>query len=1362
MAIYKSPFDAVTTFDEQSSVFEFILSQNKTVQTKLDKPALIDAFTGKEITYKQLIDDSIQLGAGFVNVAGLKPGDCVCLFSPNSIIYPVILFATQCAGLIASTANSSYTVDELLHQLQVSKATVLMAASENLQIAREAAKQAGLNESNIYVLPDTEGKVNAQGLKPWTKLKQGNTKGFKPVKLDRKAITQRPSFLPFSSGTTGKGKGVAISALNVTTCCQQISKTAGLFDRPDTVLGVLPLYHIFGLIVLLMNTLWNGGTVVLLPKFDLEVFCSSAQKYKATMGLVVPPIALGLAKHPIVDKYDLSSIRFILSGAAPLSADLQQALEQRLKGPKIVQGWGMSETTSVGILPELDTYKPGTVGKLLSSVEARLVDENGKDVPAGEPGELWVRGKNIMLGYYGNEKATKETIHKDGWLMTGDVCIRSDDGVYTIVDRTKELIKYKGFQVPPAELEGVLVNCPMVSDAAVIGVWSEEQATELPLAFIVPDAKSANDKDLAKKVADYVASKVAPHKRLRGGVRIVDVIPKSPSGKILRKDLRTKVAQEQQVVATLNVVPCIIAAATSSAPKNELSTWDENLRSRDKDTCRDKMRLTSVLSSLAGLALICSVRAEDVSGTTVVSDSATAPASGGEQHAYESDISRLLHVVVNSLYSDKDVWVRELISNANDAIEKLRLMSLTDPNLLDAAPSLNISIIPDVDNNRIIIRDSGIGMTKEALRANLGTIARSGTTEFLEKLEKGEGANLIGQFGLGFYSSFLVADKVTVASKSNDSPAQYVFESRAKAQEFNIYEDPRGNTLGRGTEITLWLRDDAKEYLDEQRIRSLVERDAEYGASPIYLWTKQAEKIAEVTDEDRTDDDDADKTPVESFHWSLVNDRAPLWMRDPKEISDEEYEDFYKATFKAPDAPLAWTHFKGDAGSTSFRALVYIPSAVPHDFYSKDYVSLQSLKLFVRRVFITSDLGKDYLPRHLNWIKVFIDVDDLPLNVGRDRLQKTRALHQIKSNLVKRIIDTFSSVAEKKPEKYLTLYEKAGTALKIGAIEDTKNREKMLNLLRFDSTAVKDKKLSSLSDVVARRKKGQTQLFYLGGAGQRRSDMEKSPFIEQIVARGYEALFFSDPIDEMLVSSVPNYGGLKFQDVAKEGLQFGDEADTKQDIEALKTQFEPLSKYLETQLNEFVDKVVISDRLVDSPCLVSVGRMGYSGNLERLIASQNQGSGENFMTSFAKSQKKTFEINPRHPLIESLLDKVEDAESGDDNDAEALREASQVLWNTALIKSGFSIPDPNDYFARIETILRRSLGVSESAKANVDVRPAPPVEEGPVRQAPADTPPVDFDSSQFQDWNDLKQKLADAQAGKEQDEADSTLKHDEL
>lgn len=254
--------------------------------------------------------------------------------------------------------------------------------------------------------------------------------------------------------------------------------------------------------------------------------------------------------------------------------------------------------------------------------------------------------------------------------------------------------------------------------------------------------------------------------------------------------------------------------------------------------------------------------------------------------------------------------------------------------------------------------------------------------------------------------------------------------------------------------------------------------------------------------------------PVKA-EWELINDRPPLWMREPKDVTEAEYEDFYLKTFKDSEPPLAWSHFKGDAGSTTFRALIYIPSSLPNDFYSKDYVSLDSLKLFVRRVFITSDLGKDYLEKHLNWVKVFIDVDDLPLNVGRDSLQKTRALAQIKRNLQKRIYDLFARLAAEDEDKYAELYSKAGTALKVGAVEDAKNRERVVKLLRFETSALNGT-TTNLDDVVKRRKQGQTQIYFIAGAGQQKAMLEKSAFVERILARGYEVLYLTDPIDEMV------------------------------------------------------------------------------------------------------------------------------------------------------------------------------------------------------------------------------------------------------
>ncbi|GAA5966766.1 hypothetical protein JCM3765_000942 [Sporobolomyces pararoseus] len=775
------------------------------------------------------------------------------------------------------------------------------------------------------------------------------------------------------------------------------------------------------------------------------------------------------------------------------------------------------------------------------------------------------------------------------------------------------------------------------------------------------------------------------------------------------------------------------------------------------------MRLSRLLPALSAFVLaphvLASTASSDTSSSSFLSSEQLANVQGSENHAYQSDIARLLKVVVSHLYNDKDVFVRELLSNANDAVEKLRFISLTDENVLATsnAQDLNVTVLVDKPQRRIIIRDSGIGMTKEQLSKNLGTIARSGTSEFVQQLEStsknNSSASLIGQFGLGFYSSFLVASRVTVASKSYEPDSkQFVFESEADAEGFKIYEDPRGDTLGRGTEITLWLKDgeqELEEFLDEGKLRELIQRHASFNSAPIYLWEGEEAVVDSKPTNDEVENGDG-VGDAEKGGWKLVNDQAPLWMRDPKDVTEEEYESFYLKTYKDPKPPTAHAHFTGDIGSTTFKSLIYLPAAVPTDFYSKDYVSLESLKLFVRRVFITSDLGKDYLPRWINWVKVFVDVEDLPLNVGRDSLQKTKSLGRIKKNLIKRIYDLLIKVSEEEPSKYEELYKSgAGTALKIGAVEekDPKSKDKLLKHLRFESSASED--LTSLDEVVARRKEKQEQIYFVSGSGQTKKDLEKSPFVERILARGYEVLYFTEPIDEMLASGVGLYKNMKFVDCAKEGVKFGDEEEDDNDEESLKETFKPLVDFLQKELAAEVDKVDISTRLVSSPCLVTASTYGYSGNMLKLLAAQNSAAGgsDNFMLNFAKQQKKNFELNAKHPLIERLLEKVEDAEHDQDAEKE-LKETIQVLWQTALLKSSYTIPDPSQYFSQIETILRRSLGVSESAQAKIDVKPAPSIATSPLEAS--DMPPL-FDqqeqqaegggASSWADWKDVKEKV---------------------
>ncbi|EKM59171.1 uncharacterized protein PHACADRAFT_249432 [Phanerochaete carnosa HHB-10118-sp] len=750
---------------------------------------------------------------------------------------------------------------------------------------------------------------------------------------------------------------------------------------------------------------------------------------------------------------------------------------------------------------------------------------------------------------------------------------------------------------------------------------------------------------------------------------------------------------------------------------------------------------------------------------------ASAATDGAQKFNYESDVARLRKIVINSLYSHREVFLRELISNANDALEKLRLTSLTVPEVLEGAESMNVTIkaFRDEDGiSKLVLRDTGIGMTPDELTANLGTLAKSGTSEFLARAESTDGTgtgNLIGAFGLGFYSSFLVADKVyvtSVAAKSpkNPDPQQYVFASTADESTFEVYPDPRGNVLGRGTEITLVLKEDALDYVDTLKIIELVNKHSSFATTfPIYLHTTRTEEVPVEDEETETtetpkpksenDDDDEEASvedveeeeekpkktkPVVVEEWVHLNSQPPIWMRDPKTVTDEEYEIFYQSTFKDYEKPLSWAHFSGDSAGTSFKAIVYIPSHLDDSFWQNSQTPAD-IRLMVKRVFIMSDLGEDALPKWASWVKVVVDADDLPLNVSRETLQSTRFLKQLKGIIVKRLLQMLAKLAENAERKseLEELEEDGGemtegqlawwrmsraynNVLKLGAIEDVKNRDKIAALVRF---ATNQRNETSLDQYVENRKKGQKQIFYLADMGKSPEILAKSVFVEKLHARGYEVLLLGQPLDEILLQQLRVWKKMSFQDVAKSGLKFGDEEEDpeeeKERQKELTEQYKPLIDWFKKETNDFVRNVVISNRLVTSPCAIVADAYGYTANMEKMLSAQNHGQDDKrVMHDFAKKMK-TLEINPRSPLIEGLLKRVEQLPTDEDaeRDLEAedeLREVTSVLIDGALVRSGFEVPDSHNFFARVDRILRRSLGVSEHAPTDASVKPAPPVD----------------------------------------------------
>lgn len=743
------------------------------------------------------------------------------------------------------------------------------------------------------------------------------------------------------------------------------------------------------------------------------------------------------------------------------------------------------------------------------------------------------------------------------------------------------------------------------------------------------------------------------------------------------------------------------------------------------------------------------------------------------QYNYQSDVSRLRKIVINSLYSHKEIFLRELISNANDALEKLRLTSLTDRSIWDGSDHLNITIQAFKDEagngGRLVIADTGIGMSPEELTTNLGTLAKSGTSDFLSQAEGGDQTstgNLIGAFGLGFYSSFLVADRVEVASvppktARNPNPIQHVFSSSADDSTFEVYPDPRGNTLGRGTEITLFLKPDAQEYLDETTLSALVHKHSAFSSAfPIYLferWTEEVPDESQIVSEhgvekeieptsppaSESDDDEviveevpkvAENIPeppppnmvnVTKEQWSRLNSQPPLWARDPKAITTEEYNLFYTSFFKDFSKPLAWHHFAGDAGSgVAFKALLFFPTKLGEDYWQKplEYAS-KDVKLMVKRVFITSDLGENALPKWASWVKVVIDAEDLPLNVSRETLQSNKFMKQLKSIIVKRMIQLFSKISEgDDKETFDQMQETFGSVLKLGAVEDTKNREKLASLARFTTN---QRNNTSFDQYLENRKKGQNQIFYLAEMGKEVKELAQSVFIEKLHARGYEVLLLTEPLDEILVGNLREWKGVSFQDVAKAGLKFGDEdLEPEEEIEQqkeLEEKFKPLIEWLKNESNDAVRDVILSNRLVRSPCAIVADQYGYTANVQKMMSASNAKGNRGVLHDYAM-KAKILEINPHSPLIAGLLRRVQGLPIGEEKDLDAeeeLKEVTSILIDGALVRSGFGVPDNNKFFSRVDRVLRRSLGVSESATIEETVKPAPPPEKDFTVEPPA-------------------------------------------
>ncbi|RKP06680.1 Hsp90 protein-domain-containing protein, partial [Thamnocephalis sphaerospora] len=720
-----------------------------------------------------------------------------------------------------------------------------------------------------------------------------------------------------------------------------------------------------------------------------------------------------------------------------------------------------------------------------------------------------------------------------------------------------------------------------------------------------------------------------------------------------------------------------------------------------------------------------------------------------ERHEFQTEVSRMMQLIINSVYKTKEIFLRELISNASDALDKIRLISLTDKTALDSQSDMKVVIRADTANNRIILTDTGVGMTRRELRENLGTLAKSGTAEFIAALEtanakeakakkKSNGkkavagssaaSGLIGQFGVGFYSAFLVADRVTVASKHNSEERQWLWESSADDAGFTIAEDPRGDTLGRGTEITLHLKpDEAEEYLNEERLRELVSKYSEFVNFPIYLQTSKTEKVEEPIDNEDEDEDEAEGDEDEDVEvkdekakktrtvertvpsLELMNTQKPIWTREPRSVKKSEYTAFYKAFTKDTEDPLSHSHFKADAASVDFRALVFLPKRPPPNYLNKlddDDALPNSVKLYVRHIFITDEL-RQLLPRYLTFVRALVDADDLPLNVSRETLQKTRALRLIGKKLVQKTLEMFASLARDDPKGFQDFLNQYGSNVKLGCIEDSTNRPKLLRLLRFHSTHSLQDVNVSLEDYVERMKQNQRRIYYLSGTSL--AEMRSSPFLERLEAKGYEVLFMDEALDEYLLGNVNEFSGKKFVNVAKAGLVFDDEDSDEDDSGsalraaiAQKTRerehkaLKPLTDWLRETLQDQVAQVTISNRLTKSACALVAQEGGMHGNLERVMRAQALQQGNEHMAYHLNvGIKKILEINPHHPLIIAMSQQTARFYTGEDFSATPDAELAHLLFETTQIRSDFELADRSAFAARVESVMRRALNVDE-------------------------------------------------------------------
>ncbi|KAG5191129.1 heat shock protein 90 [Tribonema minus] len=672
------------------------------------------------------------------------------------------------------------------------------------------------------------------------------------------------------------------------------------------------------------------------------------------------------------------------------------------------------------------------------------------------------------------------------------------------------------------------------------------------------------------------------------------------------------------------------------------------------------------------------------------------PATAQEEtFEFQAEVTRVMDIIINSLYSNRDVFLRELVSNAADACDKKRFLSITEGDGGDAT-EFRIRVKADKDARTLTIEDSGIGMTKDELINNLGRIAQSGTAKFMEALGKGgqsEDINLIGQFGVGFYSGFLVADRMTVVTRSWKDGAdakQYRWESSA-GSSYTICEDDSEPIEGSGTRLVLHLKEDCEQYLDDFKVKELCNRYSEFVTFPIQVWAEKT-KYEQVPDPDK-EAKEGEEPPMKTvsktaFEWETMNKMKPIWMRNPAEVNDDEYTEFYKSTFRAWDEPLAHTHFSLE-GQVEFKALLYIPGVLPYELSRNMFDDTsRAMRLYVKRVFI-NDKFEELLPRWLMFLRGLVDSADLPLNVGREILQHSKMLTVINKRLVRKAIAMFEGLAEDE-EKYKPFWTSFGKYLKVGIVEDEDNKDTLAKLARFTSTHGDSKDAVSLASYVERMKEGQKGIYYI--CADSRSAALMSPALEKARKLDYEVLFMTEPLDELCAQAIERFDGKELIDLSKENADLGDAEEEKREKAIKSEETEEFREWLKKAVDSKVQKVEVSTRLVDSPATLVQSAYGMSPTMQRYMKAQAVAMGEEGGMFGGGLNQAVLEINLTHPIIKRLETRFR--ESPDTADTKAL---ALLIYDVAALTGGYSIENAASFAARVTALMMRDAELSSDA-----------------------------------------------------------------